>query len=165
MATRKTKASEKPTIPQSTGMGMLALFRDLWMTFQHKDNYGSSEGCSEYEGVYEVMRSMSFVRPVTSMEALAQAVFLHDEASDFDRQSTLSREELDELSERMERRAAGLAAWIEQAHGLDRREFKLNDFCDSRRTSTLFPDAPLKIRQAGRRLAGTETVVLAQAAE
>jgi hypothetical protein len=166
MTARKTKSSAKSATPRSSGMGMLALFRDLWRTFQHKDNYDSKDGGPEYEGVYEVIRSMSFIQPVTAMEALAQAAFLFDKASDFDRSSTLSRDELDELSKCMECRAAGLAAWIERTHGIDRREFKLNDFCDGRRALALFPDAPLRSRPESRRAAIIKAVApAAQAAE
>ncbi|WP_426433785.1 hypothetical protein [Bradyrhizobium genosp. P] len=168
MATINTKAkttSKKSATPQSTGMGMLALFRDLWMTFQHKDNLAPRKGGAEYEGMYEVMRSTSFIRPTTAMEALAQAVFLHCEADNFDENSTPSKEELYELSERMGRRAAGLAAWIERTHGLDRREFKLDDFCDSRLASKLFPDAPLKYPRSRSAPKDSADVVLAQAAE
>ncbi|MCK1694201.1 hypothetical protein [Bradyrhizobium sp. 144] len=70
----------KDTKQQSAGVGMLALFRDLWMTFKHKVNFDSGDGgAAEYKGTYEVMRSMSFIRPVTAMEALAQAVFIQNE--------------------------------------------------------------------------------------
>jgi hypothetical protein len=116
--------------------------------------------------MYEVMRSMSFIQPETAMEALAQAVFLHSEASDFDRNSDPSKEKLYELSERMERRAAGLAAWIERAHGLDRREFKLNDFCDGKHAAALFPDMPLRARPEEERWAIiNKAATAAQAAE
>ncbi|MGY0574034.1 hypothetical protein ACTGJ9_025640 [Bradyrhizobium sp. RDM12] len=53
------------------------------MTFKHKDSFGAKDvGDAEHKGVYEVMRSMSFIRPVTAMEALAQAVFIQSEMCD-----------------------------------------------------------------------------------
>lgn len=171
MTTRKTTATSRPkltktdvkrsapvggTNQQSTGMGMLALFRDLWTTFLHKDSLDSKDGGAEWGGTFEVMRGMSFVRPVTAMEALAQAVFLYSEATDLVERSPLSQEGITELSERMARRAAGLVLWIEQAHGIDRREFGLEDFCNQKPCGRAFPrratqEGPADSPEIGRR--------------
>ncbi len=107
--------------------------------------------------MYEVMRSMSFVRPVTAMEALAQAVFIQNEVGD----PGNSADNLVKLAERIERRAAGLVLWIEQTHGVDRREFGLDDFSSRDFTAKLFPDAPLR----NRRVPAPPTRALADAAE
>ncbi|MET4200069.1 hypothetical protein [Bradyrhizobium sp. LA6.12] len=149
----KRSAPVEDTKQQSAGMGMLALFRDLWMTFKHKDNFsgsdGGREGGAEYEGAYEIMRSMSFVRPVTAAEALAQAVFIQNEMGD----PGNSPDDAVELSKRIVRRAAGLVLWIEQTHGIDCREIGLEDLCNSDFTAALFPDTPLKSRPEARRAA------------
>ncbi|MCK1330642.1 hypothetical protein IVB57_20170 [Bradyrhizobium sp. CW9] len=150
----------KDTKQQSAGVGMLALFRDLWMTFKHKVNFDSGDGgAAEYKGTYEVMRSMSFIRPVTAMEALAQAVFIQNEMCD----PGNSPDERVELSERIVRRAAGLVLWIEETHGIDRRELGLEDFCHIHMKDGLFPDAPLESRPEARMAA--RAVAPAQPAE
>jgi hypothetical protein len=70
---------------------------------------------------------MSFVRPVTAMEALAQAAFLCSDADGIlDGKMTGDQRAL--LCARMQRRASALADWIEHAHGLDSREFEINGF-------------------------------------
>ncbi len=144
-------------------MGMLALFRDLWLTFKHKDSFGSKDGGdAEHKGVYEVMRSMSFIRPVTAMEALAQAVFIQSEMCD----PANSSDDHLELLERTQRRAAGLVLWIEQTNGIDHRDIGLEDFCDRDLTAALFPDMPLKSRPEARRSAVLKAVApFAEAAE
>jgi hypothetical protein len=160
----KRSAPVKDTKQQSAGMGMLALFRDLWMTFKHKDNFDSEDGgAAEYKGTYEVMRSISFIRPVTAMEALAQAVFIQNEMGD---PGEKSPDDLVELSERIVRRACGLILWIEQTHGIDHRELGLEDFCHIHMKDGLFPDAPLKSRPEARRAAILKAVApVAEAAE
>lgn len=152
MTTRKTKAKTASAPPQSAGEGMLALFSDLWRTFKYKDEYSASDerkNISEYEGTYEVMRSMSFVRPSTAKEALAQAIFIQNEMGD----PGNTTDDLVEISERIVRRACGLILWIEQTHGIDHREIGLEDFCHIYMKDGLFPDAPIGSRPEAQRAA------------
>lgn len=148
MATRKPTSKLAPqtegrvVMPQSTGSALLSLFRCLWRAFEDKQNSGESDDYAEFDAAYATARTMSFVRPVTAVDALAQSVFLYDEAGDIDQAHMWDEKRCKEWSTRMARRAAGLALWIESNHGIDRRDYGLAGFCSDQLASGYFPHAP-----------------------
>lgn len=123
-------------------MDMLALFRDLTTTFEAKENAGGNSDYDEYEAARNVAKTISFVRPVTAMEALAQIVFLYDEATDIDQANEWTEARCKEWSDRMTRRAFALAYWIERTHAIDRREYALANYCSDTLASSVLPHAP-----------------------
>jgi len=148
MAARKvtlklaSQTSTRTVIPQSLGGAMLSLWRGLWETFEAKQNSAETDDYTEYDAAYEVMRTISSVRPVTAVDALAQIIFLYDEAGDIDQANTWDEKRCKEWSGRMARRAAGLAVWIERNHGIDRRDYGLIQLCTDQLGSNHFPHAP-----------------------
>jgi len=148
MATRKSTPKLAPqteprtVIPESLSSAMLSLFCCLWKSFEDKQNNGESDDYAEYDAAYATMRNLSYVRPVTAVDALAQVIFLYDEAGDVDQAHMWDEKRCREWSIRMARRAAGLALWIERNHGIDRRDLGLVDFCNDQLASRYFPHAP-----------------------
>ncbi|KQW22953.1 hypothetical protein ASC80_06395 [Afipia sp. Root123D2] len=148
MAIRKTTPKVAPqteprkVIPESLSSAMLSLFRCLWASFEDKQNNGKSDDYAEFDAAYATMRNMSYVRPITAVDALAQVVFLYDEAGDVDQAHMWDEKRCKEWSNRMARRAAGLALWIERSHGIDRRDHGLADFCNDQLASRYFPHQP-----------------------
>ncbi|MCK1619565.1 hypothetical protein IVA96_23910 [Bradyrhizobium sp. 159] len=124
---------------------MLALFRDLTLAFEHKQNDGDSADYREFDAAEDVANMLSLVRPVTAEEALAQAVFLYKDAAEIFHgidDGTGSDEERKDLARQMLRRAFGLAQWIERMHQVDRRDFALSGYCCEASEGMIFPHAP-----------------------
>jgi len=145
--TTKTKKSATVTIaPTSdrfhpvTGTTLLALMRDLAHTMNmHPDE---EEASIAREAMDQVAGTLMLVPPSTPEEALAAACFLYAEAGEIDDKKITGQDSSEPAwfhGRTMQRRAIALAAWIETAHGIDRKTYGLDHLCPQEDEHLLLP--------------------------